>query len=417
MLTREGKGKVSEKLNEKTVRRLKTDHKEGTNVIYWDEELSGFGLRINQNGVVSFVLTYYIHKIQKRMTIGRHPEWSVIAARNEAAELRKQIREGRDPLDEREQIRNEPTLGEWIDRYLTSAELKKKRPNTQREVQRMARTILKPALGERQLKAITRHDIERLHMSLEETRYQANRLLSLLSKLFNDAIRDEVVAKNPVLGVTRFEEEKCERYLSPDEFERFQTALDKYLAQHQGTRYESGARNAVNALRLLLLTGSRADEVTGATWAEFDLARRSWTKPARRTKQAKASTIPLSPEAVELLMSMKPRRAEGPLFARVSLRRPFYAVCEMAGLGKQETVKTKGGREAKKFMPDLRIHDLRHSYASTLVSNGISLPVIGKLLGHANASTTQRYAHLQDEALRAATDSFAKIIKMPKRTA
>jgi integrase len=407
---------LSEKLNEKVVRRLKTDHQEGSDVTYWDQELPGFGLRINQNGKVSFVLTYYVHKNQqRRMTIGRHPEWSVIAARNQAQELRKQIREGRDPLEQREQMRNEPTLGEWIDRYLVSAELKKRRPNTRREVRRLAK-LVPNVLLERQLKGITRHDVERLHMSLEKTKYQANRLLSLLSKLFNDAIRDEVITKNPVLGVTRYEEEKCERYLSPDEFQRFQTALDKYFAQHLGTRYESGARNAVHALRLLMLTGSRCDEVTGATWAEFDLARASWTKPARRTKQSKASTIPLSPEAVELLVSMKPRHASGPLFESVGLRRPFYAVCQMAGLGGDRTLKTKRG-DVKKFMPDLRIHDLRHSYASTLVSNGHSLPVIGKLLGHSNASTTARYAHLQDGALRSATDSFAKIIKMPKRTA
>jgi len=95
---------LSEKLNEKVVRRLKTAHQEGTDVTYWDQELPGFGLRINQNGKVSFVLTYYVHKNrQRRMTIGRHPEWSVIAARNEAQELRRKIREGIDPLAEKPQ--------------------------------------------------------------------------------------------------------------------------------------------------------------------------------------------------------------------------------------------------------------------------------------------------------------------------
>jgi len=406
---------LSEKLNEKVVRRLKTAHQEGTDVTYWDQELPGFGLRINQNGKVSFVLTYYVHKNrQRRMTIGRHPEWSVIAARNEAQELRRKIREGIDPLAEKKKERNEPTLGEWIDRYLASGELKKKRPNTQREVRRIAQTILKPALGERQMKGITRHDIERLHMSLEKTKYQANRLLSLLSKLFNDAIRDELITKNPVIGVTRFEEEKCERYLNEDEIARFQAALQTYVDQHQGTRYESDARNAVQALRLLLNTGSRADEVTGATWAEFDLVRGIWTKPGRRVKGKKQSIIHLSPPAVDLLVSMKPRRAEGPLFERVSLRRPFYAVCQIAGLGKVETVKTKQGKEVSKFMPDLRVHDLRHTYASVLISHEVPLPVIQQLLGHADYKTTLRYAHLADRAMRSAVDLGGKILKMPK---
>jgi integrase len=405
---------LSEKLNEKVVKRLKAEHKEGTDVIYPDKELPGFGLRINQNGVASFVLTYYVHRNQqRRMTIGRHPEWKVDAARNEAGELRRQIREGRDPLEEKEKERNEPTLGEWIDRYLLSAELKKKRPNTRREVRRMAQTILKPALGARQLKGITRHDVERLHMSLEKTPYQANRLLSLLSKLFNDAVRDELIARNPVTGIARFEEEKNERYLNEDEIARFQAALETYVEQHRGTRYETDARNAVHALRLLLNTGSRAEEVTGATWTEFDLTRGTWTKPGRRMKGKKQSAILLSAPAVELLASLKPRHAEGPLFERISLRRPFYAVCQIAGLGKFETVNTKRG-EAKKFVPDVRVHDLRGTYASVLISHGVDLPTIQQLLGHADYKTTLRYSHLADRAMRSAVDLGGKLLKMPK---
>jgi integrase len=410
---------LSEKLNEKSVQKLKAKPPKEGDVIHFDKELPGFGLKVFSSGVASFVLNYYIHGRARRITIGKHPEWSVVAARNEAQELRRQIREGSDPLEQREQMRNEPTLGEWIDRYLASAELKKKRPNTQREVRRMAQTIIKPALGQRQLKGITRHDIERLHMSLEETKYQANRLLSLLSKLFNDAIRDELVTKNPVIGVTRFEEEKCERYLNEDEIARFQVALQTYVDQHKGTRYETDARNAVNALQLLLNTGSRADEVTGATWTEFDLDRGIWTKPGIRVKGKKQSVILLSPPAVDLLVSMKPRHESGrhesgPLFKRVSLRRPFYAVCQLAGLGKVETVKTKRGREVNKFMPDLRVHDLRHTYASVLISNGVPLPVLQQLLGHADYKTTLRYSHLADQAMRSAVDLGGKILKMPK---
>ena len=231
--------------------------------------------------------------------------------------------------------------------------------------------------------------------------------------MFNYAIKKKWRGDNPVKGVERYHEEKREHYLTKDEITRFTEALDGYHDQ-----------SAASALRLLLLTGSREGEVLKAGWGEFDLDRGVWTKPSHHTKQKKTEHIPLSAPAVELLIGMRPHKASGPLFtgadgraARVSLRRPWIQACKAAGLVTVEVVKGKRRHEVRKYKPTVRVHDLRHTYASHLASNGVSLQIIGKLLGHTQAATTMRYAHLQDESLRAATNQLAKVIAFEKKRA
>jgi integrase len=240
-----------------------------------------------------------------------------------------------------------------------------------------------------------------------------NRVLALLSTMFNFAIEAKWTTDNPARGVKKFAEEKRENWLSVEQIQRFREALDKYKDQR-----------AANCLRLLLLTGSRAGEALRAEWSEFDLARGVWTKPSHHTKQKKAEHVPLSAPAIDLLRGIKPRNATGPLFpgkessARVTLRRPWVQACKAAGLAEAYTVEGKRKKMLVRYRPTVRLHDLRHSYASHLVSNGVSLQIVGKLLGHVQASTTMRYAHLQDEALRAATNQLATIIEFQsKRTA
>jgi integrase len=209
-----------------------------------------------------------------------------------------------------------------------------------------------------------------------------------------------------------------------DQIQKFREALDAYQDQ-----------SAANCLRLLLLTGSRAGETLRAEWKEFDLTRGVWTKPSHHTMQKKTEHVPLSAPAIDLLQSAKPKNAIGPLFPgkvhkgkktthRVSLKRLWMQACKAAGLVTVELVKGKRkGKDGapkmlKRYKPTVRLHDLRHSYASHLVSNGVGLQIVGKLLGHVQASTTMRYAHLQDEALRVATNQLAAIIDFQsKKTA
>ncbi len=271
----------------------------------------------------------------------------------------------------------------------------------------MIRRLIKPALGNRRLKAIGKRDIETLHASLKATPYQANRALALLSKIFNFAIEGKLITENPVKGVNKFVEEKRENWLSVEQIQKFREALDTYKDQ-----------SAANCLRLLLLTGSRAGEALRAEWREFDLTRGVWTKPSHHTKQKKTEHVPLSAPAIELLKGMKPKNATGPLFpGRDTKKRRAPGVAQAAvdpGLQGGRTggaYTVKGKRKAlTRYRPTVRLHDLRHSYASHLVSNGVGLQIVGKLLGHVQASTTMRYAHLQDDALRSATNQLAKII-------
>jgi integrase len=171
---------------------------------------------------------------------------------------------------------------------------------------------------------------------------------------------------------------------------------------------------------LLLLTGSREGEVLKAEWEQFDFLREGWTKPSHNTKQKRVEHIPLNGPALKLLKAMMPKNATGPLFpgrhggARVSLRRPWIQACKASGLAVAEQVKGKH-RMITRYRPVVRIHDLRHSYASHLVSNGVSLQIVGKLLGHTQVSTTMRYAHLQDETLRDATNQFGDIFTATKK--
>ena len=235
-------------------------------------------------------------------------------------------------------------------------------------------------------------------------------------------MRDGLIASNPVKGIERYHEEKRDRFLSKQEITQFEQALEDHVVKHQGTRHETDAQNAVNALTLLLLTGARMSEVLKLSWEQLDLDRGEWTKPSHHTKQKKTEHVPLSAQALELLESLKPQHARGPLFigrdgkaARVSIRRPWLAACKAAGLVTVEVVKGRRRHAVTKYKPTVRIHDLRHTFASHLASMGYSLQIIGRLIGHTQAATTLRYAHLQDDALRAATDQFSKVIEFRKR--
>jgi integrase len=268
----------------------------------------------------------------------------------------------------------------------------------------MIEKIIVPKLGKLRLKGIGKKDIESLHASLKSTPYRANRVLALLSKMFTLAAQWGLRADNPTHGVPRFHEDQRERWLSAEEIGRFWDALGKYKDQ-----------NAANALRLLLLTGAREGEVLTSDWDQFDLKRGIWTKPSHHTKQKKTEYVPLNKAAMALLSEMKSKSSSGPLFpgangnARVTLRRPWVQACKAAGLA--EAIKVKGKKQVlTRYRPLVRIHDLRHTYASHLVSAGMSLQIVGRLLGHTQPQTTARYAHVADHALRNATESFATIL-------
>lgn len=369
--------------------------------IVWDGQVPGFGARVTAGGIKAFLLQYTLHGRERSSTIGRYPEWPVEDARQRALVWRRAVSEGKDPTEERKADR---TLLDLSREFIKHGQTYKRASSIKNERYLLDGIVL-PRLGTFQLKAVGRKDVEQLHAQLQATPYQANRVLAMLSKMFNlGKTWGWCQGDNPVKGVPRYHEEKREAWLEQQQMERLERALDSYEDQE-----------AANALRLLILTGARKSEALQAEWPQFDFARGIWIKPSHHTKQKKVEHVALSQAALQLLKKMKPKKA-GPLFpgrrsgTRVSLRRPWRQICKAAGLTEAVTVKGKR-RTITRHKPKVRVHDLRHNYASWLVSDGVGLPVVGRLLGHTQAQTTMRYAHVFDEAQRKATNRFSELTR------
>lgn len=359
------------------------------NKVSYDDAVKGFGIRVTAAGGRAFILNYRrkADGRERRHTIGSFPEWSVGAARDEAKRLKRQIDGGADPVGEQQASRGEPTVAELCSRFVAEY-VPRKRPATQRDYRQQIAVDILPALGRAKVAAVSHADVDAFHRKISaRAPTHANRVLACLSKMFSLAIRWGWRTDNPCRGVERNQETKRQRFLSGAELARLSTALAKLKDQ-----------GAANAVRLLLLTGARRGELLAARWADFDLEAGVWTKPGSTTKQRTIHRVPLSQAACQLLTEMQ--RAADPEYLfparftphRLDIDDAWNALRKAAGI------------------PDVRIHDLRHTYASVLASSGLSLPVIGALLGHSTAVTTHRYAHLVDDVLRTATERAAAVI-------
>lgn len=317
-----------------------------------------------------------------------------------AEELRRQVDSGADPMSERHADRAAPTINDLADRF-EAVHLTKRRPATARDYAGLLRLYIRPQLGRLRVADLRHADVERLHHRIAQTApYQANRAIAVLSKMLSLAMNWEMRSDNPVRGIERMPEEKRERFLTLAELARLGEALALHLE-----------RTSANAVKLLLLTGARRGEALTATWEQFDLTAGTWTKPAASTKQGKLHRVPLSAPALAVLTEMRAaadkenerRRRDGlPEAAHLFPGKDGKPITDIKHFWVAVTRKAN--------IVGVRIHDLRHTYASVLASSGLSLPIIGALLGHTQAATTQRYAHLMDDPLRAATERAEAII-------
>lgn len=351
----------------------------------WDSEVRGFGIRVTTAGARSFILQYRTHKgEQGKLTIGRYPSMTVEEARKIAREQRVAVDKGGHPSRDRKAIRLAPTLADYATAYCdVYGKTRPLAPATIKEARRALVTYALPRFGKKKMADVTASDVRSMVADARErSGYgQANRVRAVLSKMFNLAIADEIRISNPCKGVERCaENQRCE-YLPPEHVRALLTACDAYDDQA-----------AANAVRLLLFTGARLREVLNAEWAQFDLNAGFWTKPSSHTKQKKMHRLGLAPETVELLRRMENDRLSNLLFPgaggfkpRCDLKRPWAAILKMAGVG------------------HYRLHDLRRTNASFMLSTHSDLATVGKALGHTQAQTTQRYADIFQSVQRAGT--------------
>lgn len=358
---------------------------------FYDATLKGFGLRVSAKGRKTYIFEYRNAQGRKRRyTLGRVGGMTPDQARKAARAALAAVDRGEDPAEEAQQERKGETIAEFSERYLTEHARPKKKPKSVQEDEALLRRCVLPALGRIKVNAVTRKDVSRMHHGLSKTPTQANRALSLFSKMMNLAERWGVRpdGTNPCRHVDRYRETKRERFLSSEELRR----LGDALKESEGKEMPS----VLLAIRLLILTGARKGEILGLQWDEVDFERQCLR--LRDSKTGK-KTIPLGAPALDLLANVKgyasnPHVCPGfkagkPL---VNLTKPWYRIRERAGL------------------EDVRIHDLRHSFAASAASGGVPLAVLGSLLGHSQPQTTQRYAHLAQDARHEAMGRVSKEI-------
>lgn len=381
---------AKERLTDALIKKLPAPAK--GNVITWDDVVPGLGARVTAAGHRAFVLNYSLPSgRERRYTIGAFPDWRTTTAREEAMRLKASIRAtGADPVGELEQQRGQPTVADMVGRY-TEEHLPTKRASTQRDERSMiGKWIMANGLKSMKVAEVTHDDIDTFHRRVTKLGgpYRANRVIAVLSKMFSLASRWRWRPDNPVKGVARNPEAKRQRYLTGDELNRLSAALA--AAQDQAS---------ANVIRFLLLTGARRGETLAAEWSDFDLVEGVWVKPGHTTKTATEHRVPLSAPARALLSTISTTVDNSDLVfpgrdgkQRYDVKKQWAAICKAAKI------------------TGVRLHDLRHTYASVLASSGVSLHVIGGLLGHTQPQTTHRYAHLVDDALRAATERAGVII-------
>lgn len=377
-----------EKLTKRVIDKLEARDKD---YIVFDSELPGFGIRVMPSGKCFFLIQYRRHGRTRRVMIGQFGPVTAEIARKEAIRMLGNVRgaDG-DPAAIRDRERQSATVKELGERFLKEHVATRCKPTTQAEYRRAVELFINPFFGNQRARTVSAADVSELHGAHAHIPYQANRTLGVLSKMMNLAeiwgIRDKHT--NPCEDIARYPEHKRERFLSAKEMKRLGAVLSQFEADGSESSY------AVTAFRLLLLTGCRLREIQTLKWEYVDLEERQINLPDSKTG---AKTVHLGEAAVELLKRLP--QADGNPHVIVGkfkdthltdLQRPWRRIRKAAGLD------------------NVRIHDLRHTFASGGLLVGESLPMIGKLLGHTQVQTTARYAHLANDPVKAAATRISE---------
>jgi integrase len=408
MIARQGPTAMQKKITKRAVDDMRAGQ------FLWDTELKGFGVKCTKSSTKIYIVQVRMlgdsvigpggvvlprsRVAPRRYTIGRHGStWAPEEARERARTLLQAARDGKDPRAAVEQLRETPTLRQFADTYHAKRGAsgkgkgqKLKKPRSIEEDKRNLKLHILPALGDKKLTAISADDIDSFHTRMKATPIAANRCLALLSHMFTVAMaaKDMPRGVNPCAEVEKFPEEARDRHLSPEEITRLGKALTASQKQEPAP--------ALACIRLLILTGCRKAEILTLKWDWVKLDHGRLELPDSKTGKR---VVPLGAAAITLLRTL-PRELENPYVLPgrkegkhlIGIQRIWRRVRKLAQL------------------EDVRLHDLRHSFATVAVNSGDSLFLVGKVLGHKQARTTERYAHSQIDPLKAVADRTADSI-------
>jgi integrase len=404
---------TTQRITKRAVDALKSN---GCEFTAWDDTVTGFGVRVRPTGARTYVVVYRAGSGRgapvRRYTIAAVGKITPERARARAKVILGAVAHGHDPANQKTTERGTPTVAELADRFMADHVTAKRKSGTAEFYRDILDRIVKPEVGTAKADKLTRLLVGKLHSSLADTPFQANRMLAVVGSMYAFAGRAGIVPEgtHPARGIDKFKESRRERFLTGEELERLGSAIrevettgvpwtvDEFKpnAKHvpKAKRVTQITPSAAAALRLLLFTGCRLREILHLQWEHVDFERGCLFLPDSKSGR---KTVILNAPALSVLNGLErvsPYVVPGdnPEQPRHDLKRPWDAVTRRAGL------------------IGVRLHDLRHTYASFGASGGLGLPVIGRLLGHAQAATTARYAHLDNDPLRRASETIASQI-------
>ena len=376
-----------------TKRTIDATEPRATEFFLWDENIPGFGLRVMPSGRKSFVVQYRAGRRPRRMSLGPSTVLTCDQARTRAITIIAAVKNGEDPAAVRAANRNAATVSDLAERFDKEHIAVRLKASTAKEYRGNLRRFILPALGRLAVPEITRADVAKFHHDLRHIPYQANRCLEVVSKMFVLAemwgLRPD--GSNPRKHIRKYPEEKRERFLSAAELRRIGDVLREM--EIEGIELPS----AILAARLLILTGCRLGEIMTLKWEYVDFNEHALRLPDSKSGK---KTVHLGTPAVECLQTAQ--RIHG---------NPWVITGTLPGKSLSDMQPFWQRTRARAGLKDVRIHDLRHTFASTAVASGQGLPMIGKLLGHTQVQTTARYAHLAADPVRCAADSVATSLR------
>ncbi len=359
--------------------------------VFWDRDLTGFGVRVYPTGSKVYIAQVRGPKGPRRVTVGRHGVINADEARKRAASVIARVKAGEEVAPGPVKPAGGPTVADLARRYMEEHVAVRCKPSTGDLARAVVCKHILPALGRAPLAALERAQVAELHQRLGRTPYMANMVVRTLKLMYRLGEGWGMVPKgcNPCRAIVKYPDRKRERFLTDKEY----TRLGRVLEEAQNRR---GSAGAVAAIRLLMLTGCRKNEILSLRWENVSLEAREFRLPGAKTG---ARVVSLSPPALKLFSAL-PRTPGSPWVFPArnpgehvrSVHHVWKSVCSRAGI------------------ENVRVHDLRHSYASRALALGESLTMIGKLLGHSQIKTTARYAHLARESVRDSAERVAASI-------